>query len=460
MELSTRSGLDHGSLDSETRRLLARACSPFVGLVRDLVYAAYDEGGPSAHTFLPDVPEFHRLAGIQTKPQYHLGGYGFTLREAARRAVGESIERSAHVLYVVEHRDTIRYSSLDAMREAEDCFVDPNSLAHFTHDQRNRPDFPFRYIRSDEMIGWAPMLDLNSRCQTWLPLQVLVTGYATHNEHRAVPAMTTGTASHLDISQSFQGALLELLQLDSAMGHWYSGRSASHLVLSEKDSPRIARLMQQNSCMLDRSGGRFEFYLLPNPDGVPMYSVACAYRSEQYPALALGLGASLDLERAIYSSLYETIPIAMIALMEAVRVLFDFPEDGEVKRKFTNLKAAYANFDGAKVSDLETAVGANAMPDRAESLFPARFDPENTVDFCDADRGTVGFSQLLAAVLEKHKLYAMDLGFSDAARLGFRVTRLYSPTLIPLCFPSFPEEAHPRFAVYGGVNNTAPHPYP
>ena len=49
MELRTRSGLDHGSLDSETRRLLARACSPFVGLVRDLVYAAYDEGALCSH---------------------------------------------------------------------------------------------------------------------------------------------------------------------------------------------------------------------------------------------------------------------------------------------------------------------------------------------------------------------------------------------------------------------------
>lgn len=67
---------------------------------------------------------------------------------------------------------------------------------------------------------------------------------------------------------------------------------------------------------------------------------------------------------------------------------------------------------------------------------------------------------LLSLTVERYRIFALDLSAQDTLSLGFRVVRLFSPDLLPLYAPSFPEGDHPRFAAYGGFRNAAPHPYP
>jgi hypothetical protein len=69
--------------------------------------------------------------------------------------------------------------------------------------------------------------------------------------------------------------------------------------------------------------------------------------------------------------------------------------------------------------------------------------------------------QLINVFKETNKeLVYVDLTSVEARSLGLVVPRLWSPSTLPLCLPSAPFLAHPRFLAYGGAAHDDPHPYP
>ena len=58
------------------------------------------------------------------------------------------------------------------------------------------------------------------------------------------------------------------------------------------------------------------------------------------------------------------------------------------------------------------------------------------------------------------RLYYLELSTPDVRDLGFYVCRTYSPDLLSLSLPSYPQAGHPRFARHGGFNVSDPHPFP
>jgi len=57
-------------------------------------------------------------------------------------------------------------------------------------------------------------------------------------------------------------------------------------------------------------------------------------------------------------------------------------------------------------------------------------------------------------------LLHLDITPPDIASLGLVAQRVWSPHLLGLCLPSWPQQAHPRFSAYGGAAGTTPHPHP
>jgi thiazole/oxazole-forming peptide maturase SagD family component len=348
-------------------------------------------------------------------------------------------------------------------------YLSISEIGQFTEEQRRQPAFPFHTLSETTLISWMPAIDLRDNGDTLLPAQAVITGLMTSGEPPAVPAMTTGTAAHVAYGHALLNALLELLQLDAAMGHWYNLSTAPRIEISPRSTPRFARFCETYSAWLNRANSRFEFYWLRRPpDELPVYVVACASRrASGFPALTLGLGIATDLEMALYSALRETMPIASIAMMRALVLLYESSREGPSRRLASDLHEAYEKINASEITDLETAVGYYALPEYAEMLFPARFDPQQVVTGPEIYKlvPPLGESEtmvtmLLSEAIKHYRLFALDLSTEDSVGLGFRVARLYSPDLLPLCFPSFPEGAHPRYKAYGGFRSTAPHPYP
>jgi hypothetical protein len=272
------------------------------------------------------------------------------------------------------------------------------------------------------------------------------------------------------------GAILELLQLDATMGHWYSGSTAPGIEVSPTSTPRFARFFALYSPWLDRANANIEFFWLQRPnDGIPVHIVACTCRQASgFPALTVGLGASIDLEQAMYSALYETIPISYAAMASGLEHLYEYAAPGKQhpERLAKNLNEAYASLDSGNILDLDSGVGYYALPANTEKIIPSRFDsrqkvggPEIRRQVQAVDKGDFATPDALATflvsrALQHYRLFALDFSASDSIALGFRIVRLFSPDLLALSAPSFPEGAHPRYQAYGGFHTSAPHPYP
>lgn len=364
-----------------------------------------------------------------------------------------------------------KYSHCELAASQRD-YIPIYDLARFTTEQRQSPDFPFATLEETTPISWIPGINLRDDTVTLLPAQAIITGFVAE-EPRATLAVSTGTAAHTSYERALSSALLELLQIDAAVGHWYSHATAPRIEISETSTPRFARFLAMYPAWLHRAGTQLEFYWLQQPDGLPVYTVVCALHNPQgYPALSLGLGCAIDLEDALYSSLIEAIPVSYVAMINGMAQLYganqselEIPE-----RRQRDLRTAYRKLNTNAIKDFDDAVGFYAIPENAEKLFPRRFDPHRVLRGAEIKEQFPSLAkqheahpvvtQLLPQVLQHHRLYAFDMSAIDCVELGFYVVRLYSPDLLPLCLPSFPVGGHPRFKNYGGFHSSEPHPYP
>jgi hypothetical protein len=400
-------------LDPKVRRYINRMMSPLFGPIRKMMMLNYDNSSPSLYTFMPEMVDVHRRVGLNTTPQYHLGGFGFRLEEALLRALGETVERSSQMTFPKSFERNIASYSHEDLDRLGLSHLPLSELGRFSDAQRAQPGFLFQEVSRAQPVSWVDGIDLRDDKETLLPLQAVIVGHHSATEPRAALAVTTGTAAHVTYGKALSGAIRELLQIDATVGHWYSRSTAPRIELSPSSTPRLARFFERFSGWLHRAGLQIEFYWLQQPEALPLYIVACALRRpDGYPALSLGLGADAGLEEAMYSALYENAAKLFPARFDPVLVV-----------------------GGPEIRRLVPPLAAEIEPER------------------------VGV-ELIRRTLLKHRLFMLDLTAADMATLGFKVVRLFSPDLLALCAPSFPEAAHPRFAAYGGCSSFEPHPYP
>jgi YcaO cyclodehydratase, ATP-ad Mg2+-binding len=273
-----------------------------------------------------------------------------------------------------------------------------------------------------------------------------------------------------------QGALFELLQVDATTGHWYSGSVAPRLLITKEETPRYWRFLHTYSEYFDRSRWNYEYYWMRQPEDISVYTVACVARSpHSFPALMIGHGVSTDLERAMYRALYEAIPISLLIQIQVLRKLYADPDPitGKLagKRRVEGaVGEIFQKMEIENVTDLESAVAYYAIPENARTLLSSHFDADAVIlpseiydrvppKWKDKPAQNVVFD-MLHDTARHHRIYWMDLKSSDMDSVGIKVVRLYSPDLMSLPLPSYPEAKHPRFKAYGGFKSAMPHPYP
>ena len=160
-------------LDPQVWRQVERLVSPIVGPVRRLMFLSYDESRPALFTVIPELADVHRRAGLRAKPEYHVGGFGFVLEEALLRALGEAVERTAHVAFHVRYGRMLRRGSRRSLASEGLRLLPLADLGRFSPEQKNSRAFPFATASEESALTWAPTIDLRDREETWVPAQVL-----------------------------------------------------------------------------------------------------------------------------------------------------------------------------------------------------------------------------------------------------------------------------------------------
>lgn len=451
-------GLHDLNVSYNTRRLLRRMLSPLCGLDQAISFLLPSRHGPRFVIAGAELTGVHVLRG-QPRPTgvapYHIGGGGIVPDEALIRSLGESVERYSQFVSGVSRFRDIVIATYPEVAHRGGRALAPDRFGLFSERQYSRTDFPFQPYSADMPLGWVRAFSLIDDEPVWVPAQMTLVGYLARSdqgEKRISPAVTTGSAAHTKPELALRNALLELVQIDSAIGHWYSAQTASEILYDERTAP-IQRLI---ASQFPTRGPVIKFFWLPNAD-LPGTAVACTLneRNGQVPAVCVGLGIDLNLVKAMYKALLEAVGVFGLSKY----TLLDLSSDS-LLQAWTDVR-----LDPKRIYDLDSNVAYYALPENA-AFIEAKFSNRKGVrardlppDSCLDPREEVCL--LIEGFQRTNKeLVFLDLTTSDIRELGFTCVRVWSPDTLNIPLPSAPPLQHSRFTAYGGAKHETPHPYP
>ncbi|MFI1070133.1 YcaO-like family protein [Streptomyces puniciscabiei] len=437
--------------DERAAALRSRMHSPLCGVLTSMGFLSRTRTGPRMLIASGDLTGVHVLQGRPApKPgSFHLGGSGTVPFESHIRVLAESLERYAGHAVVAEDRFPVRRATWAELTEAGEPTLPLEAFALFTPDQYARDGFPYQRFTPDAPLSWVRLRSLLGVDDCWVPAQWFLLGHLPDaDELWLQSAVTTGTAAHTDPGRALAAALEEVVQLDSAMGHWHGATRSIRIELDHR-TRHLTRILEQRfpDTPVDP-----EFHLLPNAD-LPGFSVACLLRQPEglLPRIAIGLGSGARLVPAMYRALLEAAGVQWLASWVAIE---ERAEGGGTQGAdadgFYDLEANVGHYAGAEGSRLVERRFADCDRAAAADLPPdAGGTPKEIV------------RSLVTAFRDTGKrLYWADLSTVDIAGLGFSVQRVWSPDTLSLPLPSAPPAAHRRFEQYGGFRRYDPHPYP
>jgi thiazole/oxazole-forming peptide maturase SagD family component len=448
LRLATAAGTPGAHLSPGTATLLRRMVNPLCGLSQGIGFVTRGRHEPRLVVAGAELTGVHVLLGQPEAGSYHIGGAGFFLEEAVIRALGETVERYCQLVSCVGGQE-IAVATFDELNAQGRRALALDRLAFFSSGQLATPGFPFEPFEPDASYGWVSMHSLLDGSILLVPAQLVLVGYEVRRregEPWLTTAVTTGTAAHVDHDRACRNALLELIQVDAAIGHWY-GRSDSPEIILDARTRALERLIERG---FSRERPMPHFHQLPSAD-LGAHVVACVMEENagHVPAVGVGLGADLNLEEAMYKALLEAAGVMQLAkiglVMESVSGTTD-RVDPEVIFDLDSNVAYYARPQNAELVRERFSTGGTVMASalsRDSAASPAEDVQRIVADFAGAG----------------HELLGLDLTTRDSAQLGFVTCRVWSPDLLSLCLPSAPPLLHPRFRAYGGVVDRGPHPY-
>jgi len=432
--------------------LLERMLSPLCGLDQRISLSLLGEVAPPVICAGAELTGVHVLLGTAPPPpgSYHIGGMGLSPDDALIRTLAETVERYAQLTAEVYGLYQITLETHAALVAQGRHVLAERHLSLFEPQQHGRPGFPYGPFDRHLPLGWVEGGPLTGGPPCLVPAQLVFVGYRTRAEQGEpiiCSAVTTGTAAHLTHDRALANALLELIQIDSAVGHWYSSWKARRVLLDGRVG-WVDRVIRRYG----RGVPGPQFFWLPNPD-LPGFTIACLFRGAGggIPAVAVGLGCDLGLAGALYKAWLEAIGVCRLAAIEVLQL-----DAGAVEATPEGEPGIY---------DLDTNVAWYASGHGAR-LIEERFEGAAPVATADLPpdlelQGEAAVSYLVEAFRRTGKeLNRWDLTAPDVGELGFAVERVWSPDTLGLPLPSAPPRRHERFRQYGGASHGHPHPYP
>jgi thiazole/oxazole-forming peptide maturase SagD family component len=402
------------------------------------------------------MPGYHRvLISPHVEMQYHLCGYGASYEEAIIRLVGEAIERYSLMMAQATMAHKIRYASYDEV--ARDGKVVPfeylRPFSDADYEKLNRGNYAgLKRLERDDTVGWVKCPSLfDSEMEIWVPAQMLFVGYKLSREHGEVafcPGFSTGTAAHTTHAKALQNALLEFIEIDALMLHWYTNLSAPAVTI---DNLTVASLIPK----LLAADSRYEVLALDlrvmEEVDANVFGSVLINKHDERPLIVFGAQGHLDPARAFYRGLTEAMAIAFLGVYGPLYLPKDY----------------LISTSGLTFTDLDRNVSFFASPEGGEQkkevirkMVGGRkvLSGMKNYETGDVEAETARLVRQLSSVSE-YGVY-LDVTPPESRSRGWKVMRVFFPELVTMCVPGVPYSEHPRMKAFGGVRNEYPHPLP
>lgn len=282
-----------GSMLAGLPEQLAKAVSPYGGMVRSLMNISPEPGDPGLYLSLavPGNPK-HFVPGQVGLIDYFASGMGFTLEEANLSAVAEAVERYC-AAYVIPDR-TIFTTWNELQAEA----LHPDELPLFTEEQHAQWQFPYHKFEADTPIRWVEGVSLTTGKRKWVPAAIAWDSYVpvTPDEEAICFGLMTGSAAGSTKEQAMIGGLLEIIERDAFMVMWYN--MISMPLIDFRNHP-VAEPFQE---LLDES--RFELAIVDTTSDLGIPSSFGLMRTRD-GRVSFGGSARLSMEEAVRKTLME-----------------------------------------------------------------------------------------------------------------------------------------------------------
>lgn len=452
MNLSTYIKFPNDHLRPITHKLERKMLGSLCGMVQRVSFMNRGINDASFMTAGAELTGVHILRNQQNPGPnaYHIGGGGFLQDEPLIRVYAESAERYAQLTSAIYFQSQIKYFTYLEGLSSGLTLIPRCKFKLFDEEQFEQSEFPFSVFSENATMGWIKMQSLTGKASCFVPAQFSLVGYVprlSKGEKWMFSAVSTGSAAHIAHTNALRSGILELIQIDAAMGHWYTDAIAPKIILDSRTKriETIIRRQFKSSTLVP------EFYFLKSVDLLGL-TIACVIRdSENLPAASIGLGCDMNLESSMYKALLEAVAVVQLVKLN----LLYLPE---------NDKASLSSGGEIKYLNFDSNVARYAFPIHAKELNK-KFGGDNiTASKLPPDSNKTAEGDLLDLIesFEKSELdiYGIDMSTTEICELGLKVVRVWSPDLLALSLPTNPQKAHSRFKKYGGCTNARPHPYP
>jgi thiazole/oxazole-forming peptide maturase SagD family component len=439
------------------RDVLKPICSEHGGIAQSLLVSPvkYSED-LVIKSVAAQMPAYHKvLLRPDMEMQYHLSGYGTFYEEALIRLAGEVIERYSLMVCQYALADKIRYGSYNELRKTGQVvpFEYLSLFADSDYAKLNQGQYHgLRKLTPDDVVGWVKCPSLfDPSTEIWVPAQMLFVGYKFSPENGEVafcPGFSTGTAAHTSLAEALRSALLEFIEIDALMLHWYTDLKAPKVIVDNLTVASLVPKLLANDSKYEVLA--LDLSLLAGVDAHVFGSVLIN-KLEERPFIVFGAQGDLDPVRAFYRSLMEAVAIAFLGIYGPLYLPNEYLADADAM-SFTDLDRNVSFFASPKNADLKRHLIEELVEGRKVLSGMKNYSSGNA----QKDAGRL-IKQLSS--VSQYGVF-LDVTPPETRNHGWHVMRVFIPELITMCVPGVPYGAHPRFKAYGGIRNEYPHPLP
>jgi len=360
-------------------------------------------------------------------------------------ALAEALERNAGLFGGIGH--AVRRAPLSALGEEA---IDPRTLGLHPDPLYDRPGFPFRRFDPEAAISWAAALDLGAGRRVWVPRCFAF--YAPTEEPALAFETSNGCAIGSSLAEAALHGLIELVERDAFLHHWY--RRAS--------PPRIDGILASTPDLAVRAarirlftGAELQVVDTTRDHLIPSVAVVALRDGGRGPATALAAGAGLSLSAAAGAALLE-----LGGHMMRLAALFE--DEAEIAA----LRPLLDRSETVRTMEQHGAV--NALPEARSRFAPLLAGPR-----CDGEGGGAWRAAVpgdspeavLAALVARlealgERVIVVDQTTRALARLGLHAAKVLVPGWLPMTFGHmFRRTALPSLAAVDDAS-LLPHPFP
>lgn len=352
------------------------------------------------HAEVKDLYSFAVQFPPNIKKPVNAIGIAESTEVAQIKAIVEAVERFS--FYVQRSRPNQIRSSINDLKKRNIDFLNPLSNDDFLNFQKSHPTFLLRTPHSTDELDWIPAHCGGRECL--VPLAYCLYSQPLLNKEIS----SSGSAAHFEKEQAQLNAVLELIERDCFLSHWWSKKKFSAISVKYLPEYLHKRLLQFAGPLLDN----ISFWWGENEIGAPC--VYARWRSNQFPHFLVAGSCKLNWIDALEQSFFE-----IIVNVSQYSKKINFPQRQSSVFDSTIFKAQdhvdlSTSQDSAQVSDFyfdETnQLQINPGPQTLNSLK----DIENKL------------SQL------NYSLYIIDMTPREARAVNLHVAKAICPDLISI----------------------------